>query len=388
MKEIINHSALPQKMGDVYHYYLAIKLMLDNNDWDSCTIEENGDIVLFDNTKKQIYNIEVKHHYEKKELKIFEEEFQKTIFNWFNIKYLFNKNTRLILMTSSNVSKNNPLEYWNEFNSDKKYKVILENQKKNQTDYYSSIIKYFHKVNKNVDELKEVLAKVTIEHSLPNISTIKDEIKKSNALRFLEKDDAKKNKVIGSLYGLIGDGLEDKDTWEIKKIQFDQKLQEFTSLVQEKIVRTNNDIKKKDLDLDIKNYKDKQFIQKLENIEFKEDIQSQAINNYARSIIEIVERTDLSNSIEFNDRLENYEEDLGELVNEIKTEYKYKEGLNDIEKSQKSYFEIMNSRKVPFMPEEFEDLTTFFQKGYLHILADDDEKPKQICWSLKAVDLI
>lgn len=48
----------------------------------------------------------------------------------------------------------------------------------------------------------------------------------------------------------------------------------------------------------------------------------------------------------------------------------------------------MNSTKVPFMPEEFEDQTTFFQKGYLHILADDNEKPKQICWSLKAEDLI
>lgn len=388
MEKIIKHSALTQKMGDVYHYYIAIKLMLDNNDWDSCTIEENGDIVLFDITKKQILNIEVKHHYEKKELKVFEEEFQKTIFNWFNIKNLFTNKTKLKLMTSSIVSKDNPLERWNEFNSDKKYKVILEKQKKNQTDYYTSIVRYFHKVNKSIDELKKVLDRVDIEHSLPNILTIKDEIKKLNYFRIFGENDTKKNEVVRNLYGLIGEGLKNKKTWEIKKIQFDQKLQELTSLVQGKIVRTNSDINKKKLDLTVNNYKDKQFIQKLKKIEFNKDVQSLAINNYAKSIIEIVERTDLSNSIEFNDRLEDYEENLIELVEEIKLDYKYKVYLNEIEKSQKSYFEIMKSTKIPFMPEEFVDQTTFFQKGYLHILADDDEKPTQICWSLKAEDLI
>lgn len=140
--------------------------------------------------------------------------------------------------------------------------------------------------------------------------------------------------------------------------------------------------------MEVNNHKNKQFIKKLENIKFREDIQQQAINNYAKSIIEIIDRTVLSDSLEFNDRLDNYKEDLTDLVNEVKTEYRYKRNLNDIEKSQDSYFKIMESKKIPFMPEEFEDQTTFFQKGYLHILADDEDEPEKICWSLKPEDEI
>ena len=48
----------------------------------------------------------------------------------------------------------------------------------------------------------------------------------------------------------------------------------------------------------------------------------------------------------------------------------------------------MQSTKIPFMPQEFNDKTTFFQKGYLHILADDEDKLNKICWSLKPEDLL
>ncbi len=384
----IKQNSLPQKMGDVYHYYVAVKLMLDNNDWDKCLIEQYGDIVLLDSDGHQIFNIEVKHHEEKKELKIYEEEFQKTLSNWFDIKDLFNENTRLVLMTSSLVSKNNVLENWNKFDFNKKYSTLNGNQKKSNGDYYSNVNKYFHKINKDVNELKELLKKFKIEHSLPNISKIKDEIKKLSFFKTFQDEELKKNKVIDDLYGLIGRRLKDKKRWEITNSQFNQKLRESTTLIQDKILRTNNDIDRTKLDLEVNNHTNKQFIKKLKNIDFPSDIQQQAINNYAKSIIEIIDRTVLSGSLEFDDRLDNYKEDLTELVNEVKTEYRYKRNLSDIEKSQDSYFKIMDSRKIPFMPEEFEDQTTFFQKGYLHILADDEDEPKKICWSLNPEDEI
>lgn len=238
----IKQNALAQKMGDVYHYYVAIKLLLENNDWDKCLIEQCGDIVLLNGDSKQMYNIEVKHHVENKELKIYEEEFQKTLSNWFDIKNLFVENTNLVLMTSSVISKDNVLENWNKFNSDEKYSILDENQKKSTGDYYSNIERYFHKINNNTDELKEVLKKFEIKHSLNNILKIKDEIKQLNHFRIFLNEESKINSVIDDLYGLIGRGLESKDKWQITKKQFDQKLIESTTLVQEKIVRTNNNI--------------------------------------------------------------------------------------------------------------------------------------------------
>lgn len=382
----IKQNALSQKMGDIYHYYVAIKFLLENNYWNKCEIEKYGDITLLDEHNRQIYNIEVKHHESKNELKVYEEEFLKTLSNWFDIKNLFTQDTKLILMTTSIISSGNSLEHWNKFDVNKKYKTIQENQTKKDGSYYRNISKYFFKINKNIDELKEILAKFHIQHSLFNILDIRNEIKQTSHFRLFGDNEVKKDKVIDNLYGLIGKGLENRDKWEITKSQFDQKLRESTTLIQDKILRTDNSIDTHSIDTNIASYKDKQFIKKLENIEFKENVFRSAIDNYAKSIIEITERMDLKTSLEFDERLENYDENLVKLVNETKIEHKYKRNLTDIEKSQDSYFKIMNSTKIAFMPEEFDDQTTFFQKGYLHILADDEEKPKKICWSLNSED--
>lgn len=382
----IKQNSLSQQMGNVYHYYVAIKLLLENNNWSKCEVEKLGDIALINKNNKQIFNIEVKHHIEKNELKVYEEEFLKTLSNWFDIRNLFDENTKLILMTTSTISKGNPLQYWNLFISNNKYKTLKENQIQKNGATYVNMIKYFHKINENVDELKELLSKFDIQYSLFNILEIRNEIKKTSHFRLFKDDEKKKDKVIDELYGLIGRGLENKDKWEITKSEFDQKLIESTTLIQDKQLRTDNSIDIKTIDTKILSYKDKQFIKKLENIEFREDVFQSAIDNYAKTIIEITERMRLSSSLEYDERLENYDKSLVKLVSDVKTEYRYKRDLTYIEKSQDSYFKIMNFTKIPFIPEEFDDQTTFFQKGYLHFLADDEDEPKKICWSLKPED--
>lgn len=382
----IKQNSLSQQMGNVYHYYVAIKLLLENNNWSKCEVEKLGDIALINKNNKQIFNIEVKHHIEKNELKVYEEEFLKTLSNWFDIRNLFDENTKLILMTTSTISKGNPLQYWNLFISNNKYKTLKENQIQKNGATYVNMIKYFHKINENVDELKELLSKFDIQYSLFNILEIRNEIKKTSHFRLFKDDEKKKDKVIDELYGLIGRGLENKDKWEITKSEFDQKLIESTTLIQDKQLRTDNSIDIKTIDTKILSYKDKQFIKKLENIEFREDVFQSAIDNYVKTIIEITERMRLSSSLEYDERLENYDKSLVKLVSDVKTEYRYKRDLTYIEKSQDSYFKIMNFTKIPFIPEEFDDQTTFFQKGYLHFLADDEDEPKKICWSLKPED--
>jgi len=86
----VKHNAISQQIGNIYHYYIAINLFFKIDDWKKCEIETLGDIALFDKNNKQIYNIEVKHHSNENELKIYGEEFQKTLYNWFKIKEKFN----------------------------------------------------------------------------------------------------------------------------------------------------------------------------------------------------------------------------------------------------------------------------------------------------------
>ncbi len=390
-KKQSNHSALSTKMGDVYHYYVAIDLLLSISDqWHKCLIEESGDIVLLNKDDNQIFNIEVKHHIEDNELMVHNIDFQKTLFNWFQDKNKYTEDTRLILFTTSTISDTNPLYDWNKLSSKEKYQTIVLNSRNNKKELYKNIENYFKKIknSNNIVEIRRVLAKFTIINSSPNIRYIRDEIKSRDYFRIFRNQEEKKEKVIDSLYGLIGRGLKDKDTWEITKNDFDQKLKELTVLVQDKILRTDTDIDIEKIDMELESYRKKLFIKKLDNIGFDENIFQSAIDDYAKTIIEVSERMDLSNSLEYDKRLETYEYNLSRLVSDRKNEYKYKSGLKDIEKSQQSYFCIMQSARIPFMPQEFDDQTTFFQNGYLHILADDEDASTQICWSLKSEDLL
>lgn len=386
MSNEINQNALVTKMGDVYHYYISMELLISTNDWFKCHIEKYGDIVLEDSNGNHLRNIEVKHHVSTKELKVYDEEFQKTLYNWYNIRKYINDSTKLELLTSSIISEENPLFHWNAYDKEKKYKTIIGNQKKSNGEYYSNISKYFFNINKNPEELKSILEKVNITHSMLSISEIKNHIKENTYFRIFNSKN-KQDEVINSLYGLIANGLKDKERWEITKKEFDQKLNELSTLAQDKILRTDDDVTIDEADMSIKTYREKQFIKKLENIEFEEDVLQLAIDDYAKTIIEASNRLDLTKSIEYHNRLENYENSLVRRVDDIKTKHKYKSDT-DIVKSQNSYFEVMDSNKIPFMPQEFDDQTTFFQKGYFHVLADDEEKPHQICWSLKPEDLL
>lgn len=157
-------------------------------------------------------------------------------------------------------------------------------------------------------------------------------------------------------------------------------------MAQSKIQRTDNHVPLTEIDRSLSSYKEKQFIKKLETIEFKEKVFSMAIDDYARTLIELANRMRISSSLEYSERLINYENTLLRKVEETKIDYMLQEG-NNIKKSQKSYFSVMKSTKIPFMPEEFDDQTTFFQKGYFHILADDEEKPKQLCWLIEEDEL-
>jgi len=383
-----NHSALSQKMGDVYHYYIAIDYLLkiEKDKWDKCLIEKYGDIVFLDQYDNQIVNIEVKHHDKDDELKVYQVDFQKTLFNWVKDSGKYSKDTKLVLFTTSTIPETNSLYNWNNLTESEKFKLIVDNSRNSSNELYSNIKEYFGKIQSNKN-LYEILAKFKIVDSSPNIKQIQNQIKSRNYFGIFQGQEEKKDKVVNSLYGLIGEGLKNKDTWEIKNNNFYQKLQESTDLLQDKILRTDSDINIDEINTKIDNYKEKIFIKKLDNIIFGDDVFQLAIDDYAKTIIEVAERMKLKTSLEYDQRLDSYEESLTRLVKEKKTEHTYKTGMTDEEKSQQCYFSIMHSTKVPFMPQEFNDQTTFFQKGYLHILADDDEKPKQICWTIKPKDL-
>ncbi len=383
-----NHSALSQKIGDVYHYYVAIDYLLhiEKDMWDKCLIEKYGDIVFLNKYGNQILNIEVKHHDNDDELKVYHIDFQKTLFNWVKDSSKYAEDTQLILFTTSIIPATNPLYNWNNLTENKKISLIVENSNNGSSGLYKNIKEYFEKIKSN-EKLKEVIAKFEIIHSSPNIKQIQDQIKSRNYFGIFQDQEEKKEKVISSLYGLVGEGLKDKDTWEISNNNFFQKLKESTDLLQDKILRTDSDINIAEINTKIDSYKEKRFIKKLDNISFGNDIFQLAVDDYAKTIIEVSERMKLKTSLEYDQRLDSYEESLTRLVKDKKNEFSYKTSMTDEEKSQQCYFSIMQSTKIPFIPQEFNDQTTFFQKGYLHILADDTAKPKQICWSLKPKDL-
>ncbi len=138
-----------------------------------------------------------------------------------------------------------------------------------------------------------------------------------------------------------------------------------------------------DIEINDEMYKNSKFVSKLNDIKQDEVIIDFAIEDYAKTVYEIEERMGLVSQFDYNKKRLTYEKNLLREYHTTKKQIKKNSSII-IEQSQGFYNQIQKLDKIPFLGKTFDDKTTFFQRGYFHILADDDDdKNKIINWHLE-----
>jgi len=372
------HSALKQKIGDAYHYYVALYFMLNNADWNNCDIEKNGDIALRNEQDEIISSIEVKYHSTEVELNDNSIELWKTIHNFYNDANKYIDSTNLELFTVSIVPENNTLYNWNELSPEDKINLLKKSSIKKDDVIYKTIAKFYTVIFKDENILNNVLSKFKIISNQHYYEEYKNKILDNAIFRIFDTVE-KKEYALSSLTSVIISALKDVETWTISKVDFNKKLTEIAKLSQDLIIRDDSDVE--DVFVDEEQFKESNFVKKLEDIEQDEFTIADAIDDYAKTIYEVKERMNLVSTFDYHKRLTNYEKSL---FREYRTTKSAITPNNDriIEQSKEFYRQMQHLQKVPFIGKSIEDKTTFFQRGYYHILANDDNNQIKIHWHL------
>ena len=122
MDKAINDASL-QQAGTIYQYLIALKDCFELNDDDTLQIEVQGDVSIINNLSG-IFQKEVKHHFDDKNLSDRDIDFWKTLANWYNEYDRTKSFSHLILSTTANISSSSCFQNWNELNKKEKLEIV------------------------------------------------------------------------------------------------------------------------------------------------------------------------------------------------------------------------------------------------------------------------
>lgn len=373
-----NHSNIPQTIGNFYHYYIVVDKLFELEENEKIIIELFGDITRASkNEKVFIENYEIKHHESNNELNYANEDFWNTLKNWIKDIENYQKDTKLILHTTSKLHKD--LDNFETKKIEEKINLlkIWKTKTKNK-----QIIEHQKDIFQDDEKLKSILKKVVFRSKQVDYLNIKQDIIKNHRDYFECFDDENiKLNAIETFVTIIVNSLESNKKWEIDYEYFKNRRNEFINKNQPtiKIIDENELYEKlhdeqatKDLNQECL------YIKKLKDIELDEDeILNASINKYR--------------ALKFADILLNHKQSVYTekilkckeiFINEWKDKrpiHKRKmKQLSQLESSQNFYEELSSTQKLCLHDE---DNTQSFRRGYWHILADDEDE--KIHWLIE-----
>lgn len=373
------HNNIPSTIGNFYHYLVVVDKLFDLKENQKIIIEVYGDITKATiDTELFLENIEVKYHQDENTLNYANEDFWKTIKNWVKDIGKYNDKTKLILDTTSILGidlKNNHIKTVDEkLNTINIWKEKTGNKK---------IRSHFKKIFEDEEILKKVLDKVLF------VSNKIDYLDKKKAIIENHKDyfdsfgDNENIKIsaIEKFRSLIIEKLENKDNWEIDFDTFRDVRNEFLykNEPKNKTIEENEilEVNKEYIKTDISN--EKLYIKKLKDIEFEDDELFEAGKNKYRALNFINQLMNHKKTF-YSEKITNCKIVFINQWKSKKAKYHRKSKKDGtFQSSQNLYDELIDTEKLCLFDE---DKTQSFRKGYWHILADDDEKPKQIYWMI------
>ncbi len=375
------HNNISQTIGNFYHYYVVIDKLFDLNEGEQIIIEVHGDITRAKKAENIfIENYEIKHHESGNALNYANEDFWKTLKNWVNDFDKYQKDTKLILYTTSSLDDN-----FKDFDTKTiEEKAAYLKDLSNKTDNIK-IKAHCNVFFKDSNKLESILNKIIILAEQPNYMKIESEIINKHRDYFDLFDDVVKKNVIEDLLGIIITSLKDKENWAIDYQYFKDKKRELV----DKNVPNKKVIAESELYDDNHKYQANQdlinenlYIRKLKQIELSEpEILQASINKYrAIKFIDLLLKHKYGI---YKEKLEHCEKSYTEEWCYKKPKHQRKiKNLSQLTASQEFYNEIYDSEISKTHLYE-EDKTKSFGRGYWHILADDEDKTQQIYWLIE-----
>lgn len=370
MNRSVNDATLT-KLGDLYQYYIALLECFKMNEGEAILIEVFGDISKI--SKKDSFQMEVKHHIGSDFLNERDVDIWKTLRNWVKDFERIKTFDKLILFTTSEISDNSPFYDWNDKKTEQKLKIlndigsIVKKREKIFRDYYKKIFVDYY----NEENLNTILSRFQIISRQLQFERVEEEF--VPYIKYIP--DISRRNYVSYLLGMILSKVQDGNyRWEIGCNDFEQIVQESTPL----FVKSSSspliwDFATLSPSTDYEEaIKDKLFVKAIKSIEYNDEI-PKAIKNYWRTNMTILKY--YNNNLVFNKSLLNYKNTLREKLCDtkqaVKVEYGESERPVQVKESKKMYSHIMAWDALPFGT--INPNQPFFQKGIIHEVVDDGD---------------
>lgn len=371
MDRAINDATLV-KAGDIFQYYIALRDCFKMKTGDKLQIEVNGDVSLIAELSKNSYQKEVKHHFGKKNLRDRDEDFWKTLSNWYveydRISYF----SSLILYTTATISSNSPFNNWNERKPEDKIeqlKLIGSSEKKKEKTFREYYNKIFDKEIYNKDKLLNILKRFIIECSQTQITGVSNEF--SCYIGYIPE--INRDNYIAALLGRILSIIKDPPhRWEVTREEFDLMLQQESPAYSNPVQRPlPTEFAETDIpDQSVEKLLQKHFVEEIKKIEYDKQI-PEAISDYWKAGMTIMRY--------FRDDLL-YLKSLPRYKNELEKKLKYAKDGKAIETDGMDKRERIKQSKLLYVSvmgwdaKDFESIIRnqgYFQRGVIHTIVDD-----------------
>ncbi|PCH70195.1 MAG: hypothetical protein COC06_05790 [Bacteroidales bacterium] len=357
-----------QERANFYKVLVAIKYALSINDYDKIIIEHKGDVT-FDNK----IQIEVKHV--KENLSDKSKEFWNTFYNWITDPDSCTFES-FILHTTQKLSNQTIFKsFGNNYKTDlfrlkKLYKKgELKIIKKGSSKYYFNEI--FHSKKYTEDHILTTLQKIKINHSQLNDEELISDIAKNHfKVSIPERQDFFVNKCLG---GTIASGVAGRGRWEISKKMFYKIINDEVYRFLEKPSTTiYNSYMDKDLNEDdVKNYYNKNFVKKLNEINCEDYNINDAITDYWRTTSMIIELQDLDETF-IQKEYTKYQKDR--VFRKLRNEKDILDVTENNSENRKRSLGFYKKAKT-WAPMKFESIPEleYIQHGTMHRIAEDPD---------------
>ncbi|MDO5156788.1 MAG: hypothetical protein Q4D51_12565 [Eubacteriales bacterium] len=371
MDTAINDATLKQA-GNIYQYLVALRDCYKLKEGEILQIEKNGDVSIVNN-ERGIFQKEVKHHFGNKSLSDRDEEFWKTLANWYSEYERVKTFSEFILSTTASVSDSSSFCDWNKISKQEKLDRIkkIGDEKKEREDGFRK--QYNRIFNDSYDEkqLLDIIDKFIIENMRTSLSGISKEFEQY--VRHIPNQN--RDGYIGALLGEILIKVKDPPhKWEVTKDEFDEILQRVSPayMRDDVIPLPNSYAMVKVPDEEVSELEQKKFVKAIREIKHEVMI-TDAISDYWKTDITIAEY--FQDNFMYLHSLEQYRNNLEKKMRYAKSNCQIEaEDVDENEQikiSKHLYNDIML-----WNADDFGSIIRnqdFFQHGVIHNIVDDTE---------------
>lgn len=342
--------------GNLYQIYVALQTAFTLKEGESLYIEKYGDI-----STSEIQT-EVKQ-YENDPLTDLHENFWKTLKNWCLPEFDISNFDYLILLTTQKIWMRSSFLKWNESNTDEKLELLKKIRDKNST---SEVIKGFMKIIfQNEQRLKNILSKFKLVTESPGARSLIKWIKETR-LQHIPKN--KKDDVLNQLLGyIINPAVLGKDGWIITYDDFSRECINVTEQYSKWSWIFPHHLSENIPNEPLESI----FINKLKEIDYFEEVWTQAIKDYFST------RETIANELwNLGTASWSYQAYQDELMTSFDSKYRTKSRVTSsttlINDSKNLYDDVTGLEPQKFR--NYVNTPSYFRNGIMHIIMDEREE--------------